>query len=201
MAYYYMMNQEPEMNTFDRSLILLAKQGNESAFRELYENHYDKIYRLAYRYTKSQQDAEDIMQETFIKAFKGINKFDFDISTNFSAWIYQICVNCSYDYHRKRKKRKTDHTSSLSDVHWEPESQDSSPEKTAITNQAILRMNSALELLSPKQRIIFDLRHRQHKALKDISDRLHCSPSTVKKQLERAIAKLRNQLEPLWREK
>jgi len=189
------------MNTIDRSLILLAKEGNESSFRELYENYYERIYRLAYRYSKSQQDAEDIMQETFIKAFKGIKKFDFDISTNFSAWIYQICVNCSFDYHRKRKKRKTDQTTSLSDVHWEPEAQNSSPEKLTITNQAILRMNNALDILSPKQRIIFYLRHRQHEALRDISDRLQCSPSTVKKQLERAIAKLRNQLEPLWREK
>ena len=196
-----MMSHEPKMNTIDRSLILLAKEGNESSFRELYENYYERIYRLAYRYSKSQQDAEDIMQETFIKAFKGIKKFDFDISTNFSAWIYQICVNCSFDYHRKRKKRKTDQTTSLSDVHWEPEAQNSSPEKLTITNQAILRMNNALDILSPKQRIIFDLRHRQHEALRDISDRLQCSPSTVKKQLERAIAKLRNQLEPLWREK
>ena len=201
MAYYYMMNQESEMNTINRSLILLAKEGNESAFRELYENHYERVYRLAYRYSKSQQDAEDIMQDTFIKAFKGIKKFDFDISTNFSAWIYQICVNCSFDFHRKRKKRKVNQTASLSDVHWEPEAQNSSPEKMAITNQAIAQINNALDVLSPNQRIIFELRHRQHKALKDISDRLQCSPSTVKKQLERAIAKLRNQLEPLWREK
>jgi len=96
-----MMNHEPEMNTNDKLLILLAKQGNESAFRELYETHYEMIYRLAYRYVKSQPDAEDILQETFIKAFKAIQKFDFNISSNFSAWIYQICVRCSYDHHRK----------------------------------------------------------------------------------------------------
>jgi len=100
----YMMRQKPEMNTNDKLLILLAKQGNESAFRELYETNYEMIYRLAYRYVKSQPDAEDILQETFIKAFKAIQKFDFNISSNFSAWIYQICVRCSYDFHRNRKK-------------------------------------------------------------------------------------------------
>ena len=82
------------------------------------------IYRLAYYYSKSQQDAEDIMQETFIKAFKGIKKFDFNISSNFSAWIYQIGLHCSIDHLRKRKKRKTDQTDSLTDIRSEPEAQD-----------------------------------------------------------------------------
>jgi RNA polymerase sigma-70 factor (ECF subfamily) len=62
-------------------------------------------------------------------------------------------------------------------------------------------VKNALNVLSPKQRIIFDLRHLQNKALKDIAERLQVSPSTVKKQLERAVAKLRIQLEPIWREK
>ncbi len=196
-----MMNQEPEMETNDKLLILLAKQGNESAFRELYETHYEMIYRLAYRYVKSQPDAEDILQETFIKAFRAIQKFDFNISSNFSAWIYQICVRCSYDYHRKRKKTKADQTASLSEMYTEPEAQNSSPENLAISNQTIQQVKDAMYVLSPKQRIIFDLRHLQHRALKEIAERLQISPSTVKKQLERGVAKLRIQLEPLWREK
>jgi RNA polymerase sigma-70 factor (ECF subfamily) len=196
-----MMRHEPEMNTNDKLIILLAKQGNESAFRELYETNYEMIYRLAFRYVKTQPDAEDILQETFIKAFKAIQKFDFNISSNFSAWLYQICVRCSYDYYRKRKKRKSDQTASLSEMYTEPEALNSSPEKLAISNQTIQQVKDALYVLSPKQRTIFDLRHLQHKALKDIAERMQISPSTVKKQLERAVAKLRIQLEPLWREK
>jgi RNA polymerase sigma factor (sigma-70 family) len=92
-----MMNQELAMNTNDELVILMAKEGKESAFRELYENNYEMVYRLAFRYTKSRQDAEDIMQDTFIKAFKGIKNFNFNISTNFSAWIYQIGTHCSLD--------------------------------------------------------------------------------------------------------
>lgn len=189
------------MKTDDKLLILLAKQGNDSAFRELYETHYEMIYRLAYRYVKNQPDAEDILQETFIKAFKAIQKFDFNISSNFSAWIYQICVRCSLDYHRKRKKQKADRTSSLSEIYTEPEAPSASPENMAITNLAVRQVKNAMHVLSPKQRIIFELRHLQHKALREIADRLQCSPSTVKKQLERAVDKLRTQLEPLWREK
>jgi len=196
----YMMSHRLEMNTGDRLIIHLAKEGEESAFRELYENYYEMIYRLAYRYSKSQQDAEDIMQETFIKAFKGIKKFDFSISTNFSAWIYRIGIHCSMDYLRKRKKRKADQTHSLADVHSELEAQDSSPEKAAIANQTISQVKNALNILSPKQRIIFDLRHLQHRTLKEISEQLQCNKSTVLKQLQRAVLKLRNQLRPLWRE-
>jgi len=189
------------MNINDKLAVLLAKEGNESAFRELYESNYEMIYRLAYRYSRSPQDAEDIMQDTFIKAFKGIRKFDFSISTNFSAWVYQIGLNCSLDHLRKRKRRKADQTASLADIYREPEVQGSSPEKLAITNQTVFRVKNALNSLSPKQRVIFDLRHLQHQAIKEISERLQCSQSTVKEQLHRAVSKLRNQLEPLWREK
>jgi RNA polymerase sigma-70 factor (ECF subfamily) len=195
-----MMSHDVDINMTEQVAVLLAKEGNESAFRELYENHYEMIYRLAYRYSKSQQDAEDIMQDTFIKAFKGIKKFDFNISTNFSAWIYQIGYHCSMDYLRKRKKRGADQTESLTDFYSEPESKDSSPEASAITSQTMTQVKNALDILSPKQRMIFDLRHLRHQALKEISSQLQCSQSTVKKQLQRAVSKLRNRLEPLWRE-
>ncbi|UCC41239.1 MAG: RNA polymerase sigma factor [Candidatus Aminicenantes bacterium] len=195
-----MMKHEVDMSVNNRWIIMLAKEGNESAFRELYENNYEMIYQLAYRYSKSQQDAEDILQETFIKAFKGIKKFDFNVSTNFPSWIYQIGINCSLDHLRKRKKRKADQVGSLTDIHNEPKAQDPSPEKSTIVNQTVSQVKDALKILSPRQRIIFDLRHLQHRALKEISDQLQCSQSTVKKQLQRAVSKLRNQLEPLWRE-
>jgi len=196
----YMMNHELAMNTNDELVILLAKEGTESAFRELYENNYAMIFRLAYRYTKSQQDAEDIMQETFIKAFKGIKSFDFNISANFSAWIYQVGLHCTLDYMRKSKRRKISQTESLSDFPVEPEAQGSSPEKSAIASQTIAQVKNALHTLSPKQRVIFDLRHLQHMAIKEIAEHLQCSQSTVKKQLQRAVSRLRHHLEPLWGE-
>lgn len=196
----YMMNQELAMNTDDELVILLAKEGKESAFRELYENSYEMVYRLAFRYTKSKQDAEDIMQETFIKAFKAIKSFDFSISSNFSAWIYRIGIHCSLDYLRKCKRRKTDKTEYISTLSDELEAQDSSPEKSAVIAQAISHVKNALHILSPKQRLIFDLRHLQHMDIKDIAENLQCSQSTIKKQLQRAVSRLRKQLEPLWGE-
>ncbi len=195
-----MMTHELAMDTNNEMVILLAKEGKESAFRELYENNYAMIFRLAYRYTKSQEDSEDIMQETFIKAFKSIKSFDFNVSTNFSAWIYQVGLRCTLDYLRKRKRRKIGQTDSLSDILVEPEAQDASPEKSAIASQTIAQVKNALYTLAPKQRLIFDLRHQQHMAIKEIAEHLQCSQSTVKTQLQRAVLKLRQHLEPLWRE-
>ncbi len=195
-----MMSHELAMNMNDELVILLAKEGKESAFRELYENNHAMIFRLAYRYTKSMQDSEDIMQETFIKAFKRIKSFDFNVSSNFSAWIYQVGLHCTLDYLRKRKRRRIGQIESLSDFHAEPEASSSSPEKSAIESQTIARLKNALHLLSPKQQIVFDLRHLQHRTIKEIAEQLQCSQSTVKKQLQRAVLKLREQLEPLWGE-
>lgn len=195
-----MMDLEREMHADDTVVILLAKEGDACAFRRLYEDHYEMVFRLAYRYSRSQQDAEDILQETFIKAFKQVHRFDLAVNVRFSTWIYQICVRCALDHLRKRKRRRTERVESLRDLKREPEAQGLSPEQSAITNQAITRVKNALHVLSPKQQMIFDLRHFQHRALEEISDHLQCSPSTVKKQLQRAIIKLRHQLEPLWRQ-
>lgn len=195
-----MMSQELAMDMNSEMVIILAKEGNENAFRNLYESNYQMIYRLAYRYTKSPQDAEDVMQETFIKAFKNIRSFDFNINSNFSSWIYQIGVHCSIEHLRKRKSRKLDQTDSLSTLYSEPEAQNASPEESAIASSAIAQLKKAFRVLSPKQRVIFDLRHLQHLAIKDIAAHVQCSESTVKKHLNRAVSKLRKKLEPLWGE-
>ncbi len=197
----YMMSHELAMDMNSETVILLAKEGNENAFQNLYEGNYQMIYRLAYRYTKSPQDAEDVMQETFIKAFKNIRSFDLNINTNFSAWIYQIGVHCSVEHLRKRKSRKLDQTDSLSTLYSEPEARDASPEESAIAARAVAQLKKAFRVLSPKQRVIFDLRHMQHLDIKEIAAHVQCSESTVKKHLNRAVSKLRKKLEPLWGER
>lgn len=179
-------------------IILLAKQGQEEAFHRLYEIHRDRIYRTAFRYTKNQQDAEDIMHETFIKAFRKIDTFDFQVNASFFAWLYRICIHSAIELLRKRKSRKIPQTDSLSDLINDPESAQSSPEKTAVINQTMHKIMHALHILSPKQMIIFDMRYSQHMDIKEIAEYLHCSESTVKTQHLRAVSKLRKHLEPLW---
>lgn len=195
-----MMNTDSDSAQREDPLIRLARQGNRDAFRQLYLRTCEQVYRNVYRFAASPQDAEDIMQETFIKAFRGISGFKSNSGTGFSAWIARISVHCAIEYLRRNKRRHIPMTTSLTALSSEPQTETPPPEKTAEIHMTITRLKKALHALSPQQRIIFDLRHAQHRDISEIAADLKCSESTVKTQLSRATAKLRKRLEPLWEE-
>jgi len=180
--------------------ISLAKEGDEQAFRQLYDQHKERIYRMAFHYVKIRQDAEDVMQETFIRAFKNITSFKNMDPRSFTFWLNRICINCTMNHFRKMKHRKKGSVIPLSEMIVEPESTEQSPEKRAQINNALTVLRQAAKRLSPKQRIIFDLRFTQYQSIKEIAGLLNCSESNVKTRLLRAVAKLRKQLSTLWRE-
>jgi RNA polymerase sigma-70 factor (ECF subfamily) len=184
----------------DETTVLLAKEGQREAFRTLYDRNREYIFRLAIRYVRSHQDAEDVMQETFIKAFKGIGRFDFRVGSSFAAWLGTICVHCAIEHLRRSRRRSDETQMSLSDLPQEPASTDPSPERAAIARRSLSDVERAYRQLSPSQQVIFDLRHRQHLDIKEIAVRMDCSESNIKTQLGRSVAKLRKFLEPLWGE-
>lgn len=87
-------------------LVQSAQEGNKEAFRKLFEDNKNRIFSLTYHYLKNMEDAEDALQDTFIKAYYSLDKFDIQEATNFSAWLYRIGINCCLDSLRKSKKRK-----------------------------------------------------------------------------------------------
>jgi RNA polymerase sigma-70 factor (ECF subfamily) len=178
--------------------VLLAKEGRREAFRELYETHRETVYGLAFRYVRSPQDAEDVMQETFIKAFRNIGRFDFRAGASFSAWLGTIGARCAIDHLRKNKRQMRSQHVSLSDMAVEPTSTSPSPERLVVDGRVQSSLTEACRRLSPSQQVIFDMRHGQHLDIKEIAARLHCSVSNVKTQLARSVAKLRKYLEPMW---
>jgi RNA polymerase sigma-70 factor (ECF subfamily) len=178
--------------------VLLAKEGHREAFREMYEAHREGVYGLAFRYVRSPQDAEDIMQETFIKAFRNIRRFDFRAGASFSAWLGTIGVHCAIEHLRRNKRRMRAAHLSLSDMTVEPASAQPSPERLAVAGRAMSSLAEACRRLSPSQQVMFDMRHCQHLDIKEIAARLECSESNVKTQLARSVAKLRKYLEPMW---
>lgn len=180
--------------------VLLAKEGHRDAFRELFDRNREIVYRLAFRYVRSPQDAEDVMQETFIKAFKGIHRFDFKVGAGFSAWLGTICVHCAIEHLRRNKRRMEDARISLADLASEPASSNPSPERIAIARRTMSNVLEAYRRLSPGQQVIFDLRYRRHLDIKEIAAQMDCSPSNVKTQLSRSVAKLRKHLETVWGE-
>ena len=185
----------------EKTTIELARAGNEAAFRELYGTYREGIYRLAYRYTRSQPDAEDIMQDTFIKAFKGIRSFRAEETSSFAAWLNRICVNCSISYLRKQKSRKMDRTVPLSEILVEPDAGGPAPDDQTHAGQMLLLITKAVQKLSARQRVVFDLRFAQQQNIKEIAEYLGCSESNVKTQIFRSLAKLRKHLEPILEER
>jgi RNA polymerase sigma-70 factor, ECF subfamily len=182
----------------DERTILLAQEGHREAFHELYKAHGEKVYRLVFRYVRSRQDAEDVLQETFIKAFQNIGHFDARADASFSSWLCVIGVRCAIDHLRRNKRRMRTAHLSLSDMAGEPVSAQPSPERAALAGGAMASLAEAYRLLSPSQRVVFDMRHREHLDIKEIAARMDCSESNVKTQLARSVAKLRKYLEPMW---
>src|SRR6187431_2876025 len=95
------------MTHTDAATVALARDGDSEAFRALVERHSRAVYRLAYRMTGSAQDAEDIVQETFLKAYRQLSRFE--SRANFSTWLHRIAVNCSIDLMRARPHRESGH--------------------------------------------------------------------------------------------
>lgn len=182
----------------DDVTVVLAKEGNRDAFRRLYEEHRERIFRTAYRYSGSREDAEDIMQETFVKAFSHLRTFDFRISHNFSSWLLSICINTALDSLRRGESRKDGRHVSLVDLRAEIPAGGPGPEETAARRLAVDRIRETLRILSPRQRAMFDMRYTEHMDVRDIAGCLGCSESNVKTQLSRALEKLRKTLEPDW---
>ena len=89
----------------DAAAVALARDGDSEAFRALVERHSRAVYRLAFRMTGSAQDAEDVVQETFLKAYKQLSRFE--SRANFGTWLHRIAVNCSIDLIRSRPRRET----------------------------------------------------------------------------------------------
>jgi len=164
----------------------------------LFEQNRKRIYALAYQYTKNKQDAEDILQETFIKTYNYLDKYKVENDSNFSSWIYRIGINCSIDYLRKKKNKKED----FSD--WETRektlpSRHPNPEDTIGLEQLREKISHLVESLSPRQRMVFILKHYQQFSIKEIAEYLDCSEGSVKKQLFRAVSAIRSPLKKyLW---
>lgn len=188
-----------EHNNMDNEAILpRARMGDEAAFKIIYNHHFSSVFRIALRYTGSVEDAEEITQETFTKAFCNLGKvWNRDIES-LGPWIGRICVHNSISFLRRGKRRGRGLLIPLDELLAEPASRKMSPETRLLVSQAWARLDKALAKLSPQHRMIFDLRFRQHKDIKEIAELLGCSESNVKTHVMRLLAKLRRRLAPLW---
>jgi RNA polymerase sigma-70 factor (ECF subfamily) len=181
------------MELTDSAIVTKARLGDTDAFRALVERHSRPLFRLAFRMTGNQQDAEDVVQESFLRAWRQLGRFDERAS--FGTWLYRIATNCSLDVVRSRKRRSAD--SEVEDPVFALPSGDPTPERVAMSGEVRERVAEAMDELSAPERTAFVLRHFEGMRIEDVSRVLGCQPGAAKHSVFRAVRKLRRALEPL----
>ena len=189
------------MELTDIAFVAKARLGDANAFRVLVERHSRPLFHLAYRMTGNQHDAEDVVQESFLRAYRQLGKFDERAS--FGTWLYRIATNCSLDVMRSRKRRAKQEAgpeaavSEMEDPVLSLPSGDPTPDRVAMSGEVRERVAEAMNQLSASERTAFVLRHFEGMRMEDISRVLGCQPGAAKHSVFRAVQKLRRALEPL----
>ncbi len=184
----------------DAELIREAQKGSRAAFDVLVRRYDRAVLRLALHLTGSEQDAQDIHQEAFLKAYRHIGSFRFECS--FYTWIYRIVTNLCLDLLRRRKTRREDPAVIIDATGEEHDTMINVSDDRAMANPArelerkILaeKIQTALATLTPRERTVFELKHYQGLRLRTIGEMLNTTEETAKNTLFRATRKLRTQL-------
>jgi RNA polymerase sigma-70 factor (ECF subfamily) len=187
----------------ERVLVAEAQAGNRAAFEELVHRYDRDVLRLALNLMKRPEDARDVYQEAFLKVYRNLHRFRFECS--FYTWLYRIVTNVCLDQLRRRQARPEDQAPEANSVHHEEGITDFferqrehrpalDPERQLMGKQIQARIAHAMERLSPRERMVFELKHYQGLKLRAIGDVLGTTEETVKNSLFRATRKLRSQL-------
>jgi RNA polymerase sigma-70 factor (ECF subfamily) len=187
----------------DAELIRAAQQGDQAAFEELVRQYDQPVLRLALHLTGSEHEAQDIYQEAFLKAYRNLGSFRFECS--FYTWIYRIVSNLCMDYLRRKQVRKEDPSVRTSSEGEEfdlleqvpDERAGARPDQDLDRRELGQRIVRALTKLSPRERMVFEMKHYQGLKLRTIGEALNTTEETAKNTLFRATQKLRAALADL----
>ena len=178
--------------------MLPAEGSDADSFRALVEEHSRMVFRVAWRMTGNVEDAEDVVQETFLKAHRSYDGFD--ARARFGTWIYRITVNCAIDLLRRRRSHRValqrpddDESDPIEGI----PSRDPLPDRRAFAGEIDRNVASALSRLTERERAAFVLRHLEGMAIEEIADVLKIGPNAVKQTVFRAVQKLRRELAPI----
>ena len=181
----------------DADLVARVRAGDGQAYRLLVDEHGRRVFRLAYRITCNEQDAEDVVQETFMKAYRRLELYD--SRAGFGSWLFRIATNCALDLLRVRKRRGGGVEPAGLDDPGVPESAAASgpaQDQRVFGVEVQEKVVRAMRRLSDGERAAFVLRHFEEKPVKEVARTLGQTDNATKQALFRAVRKLRRELEP-----
>ena len=189
------------MTSQETYLIMSAQKGDDTAFEELIYRYDKNVLSLALKFVKNKDDAKDIYQEVFLRVFRGLKNFKF--KSEFSTWLYRITTNVCLTYKQKQKKHShasidNDDEESDGNINSFEDENSFTPEKILNDSEISSHINSAIENLSSRQKMIFVLKHYEGYKIKEIAEIINVGEGTVKKYLFEAVHKLRDQLQELY---
>ncbi len=195
------MSTKAQEVALDRLLVDRFKSGDQGAFEEMVSRYWDRIYAMVHQLLRNPQDAEEVTQDAFIRAHRGLVNFRGDSA--FSTWLYQIATNLArnrYWYWWRRKRDQSisfeqpigeDGTTTFADVFAD---EVETPEDAAVTQELVDRIGVGMEKLTPKHREILILRNVKNLSYEEIAEILQISVGTVKSRIARARESLRGKL-------
>ena len=195
------MSSKAQEVAMDRVLVDRFKSGDQTAFDEMVSRYWDRIYSMVHQLLRNTQDAEEVTQDAFIRAHRGLVNFRGDSA--FSTWLYQIATNLArnrYWYWWRRKRDKTisfdqpigiDGEGTLADI---IPAEVETPDDITVTQEFVDRIGQAMEKLGAKHREILILRNIKNLSYEEIAEILGISVGTVKSRIARARESLRGKL-------
>ncbi len=184
----------------DRAAVAEVLAGNRDAFRALVERHSRSIFRLAYRMLSNEQDAEEAVQETFLRAYSKLSGFQFQAS--FKTWLFRIAANHCVDMMEKRKHEQhvplaQPATEDEPERELDVPSGDPGPERLLLSGEVKSAVANAFSRLTNVERVAFSMRHFEHSSIDEIAIVLKIKPGAVKNTVFRATQKIRKAVGPL----
>ncbi|GAC1355245.1 MAG: RNA polymerase sigma factor SigW [Acidobacteriaceae bacterium] len=189
------------MDKADKEAIRQVLTGDRDAYRVLVESHYQFAYRIAFRITGDEGDAEEVTQEAFLRAYNKLSTFRQEAS--FSTWVNRIAMNTALNLVERRSRDVMRRAERLDDggrpVEGWTEMADgrAGPERRLLDGEAATLREDALAALTPMERTAFTLRHMEEMPIAEIATALHVPANSAKQAVFRAVSKLRRSLAPL----
>jgi RNA polymerase sigma-70 factor (ECF subfamily) len=181
----------------DAELVERARAGRTEAFGRLVERHQDYIYNAVRHLVSDRDDAEDIAQQVFVKAYEGLESFAG--RAKFSTWLYGIMLNCVRTYRRRRGRATVFSVEGgREEGAGDPPSEADGPERATMRGERVQRVRDAIAGLDPDHREIIVLREIRGLSYEELAEVLEVAPGTVKSRLYRARRQLKEKLEPYW---